>query len=466
MDLPRVGISEIEDLGAARLAAVRIATAADGLPLVLVVDRGESPEELLAPLAARLGYGEAEDYQDEPLGAVVEQAARLLRERDLQQVETPSGRRECFISRQPLGRISGATLLSRLLTPGAVQLPAPNADQAMDTRATAFEQEQQPRPPGSRDPAPRVRAELGELRLVLPLDASGTDPALASRRIHREDRTYQFLAARPLVPETLAAFGGGHWRGESPHHLFPPVEGPVSDLAGYQAAREEALLAEHFATWTFHVPRQEVCGAVLSVARGLAGLHAAGEVHGDVKPANVLATAAGVECIDSLALTPGLPSVALTPGWAAPEQVIGQPVSPATDQYPLGLMLCRLLGGVVYGEEVTVVVPTGGSSTERFTMMKNPGVYLDAQSAPVAAAGVPVWQGLLARCLAFEPSHRYPTTEELIAELERVLATHPLQRDLACPLAFGSLARTDAADPRPELAWMVDEQAPALGLMD
>lgn len=40
-----------------------------------------------------------------------------------------------------------------------------------------------------------------------------------------------------------------------------------------------------------------------------------------------------------------------TPGWCAPEQSIGEPVTAKTDVYAIGLLMVLILGGIVGGEE-------------------------------------------------------------------------------------------------------------------
>ena len=100
---------------------------------------------------------------------------------------------------------------------------------------------------------------------------------------------------------------------------------------------------------------QQVCDAVQYA-------HAHFVVHRDLKPANVLVTADGVPKVldfgiatlleGPLALSehshaPRLPQVdPLTPNYASPEQLQGEPVTVASDVYALGMLLFELLAGV------------------------------------------------------------------------------------------------------------------------
>jgi len=94
---------------------------------------------------------------------------------------------------------------------------------------------------------------------------------------------------------------------------------------------------------------------VSSVCGGLAALHRAGLVHGDVKPANILRVD-GVwklgdttcmhgcapednEALDIL----GKPGALSTPAYRAPELCGGKPPTPETDVYALGLVFLQLL---------------------------------------------------------------------------------------------------------------------------
>ncbi|MEW2275278.1 PQQ-binding-like beta-propeller repeat protein [Streptomyces sp. SID685] len=84
----------------------------------------------------------------------------------------------------------------------------------------------------------------------------------------------------------------------------------------------------------------------VSIAHTLRDIHAAGFIHRDLKPPNIVVTADGPRIIDfgiarpehglTLTTTGQIP---VTPGYGAPEQVLGQRVAPAADIFSLGAVL-------------------------------------------------------------------------------------------------------------------------------
>nr|WSY51296.1 serine/threonine-protein kinase [Streptomyces sp. NBC_00886] len=101
-----------------------------------------------------------------------------------------------------------------------------------------------------------------------------------------------------------------------------------------------------------------------SLADTLADIHAAGFIHRDLKPPNIVLTSDGPRVIDfgiarpehglTLTTTGQAP---VTPGYGAPEQVLGQRVTPAADVFSLGAVLAYAVTGkrTFEGSHVAVV---------------------------------------------------------------------------------------------------------------
>ncbi len=172
----------------------------------------------------------------------------------------------------------------------------------------------------------------------------------------------------------------------------------------------------------------------LSICAALHYAHQQRVVHGDLKPSNILVTPDGqVKLLDfgiaELMDVTGAPDGAtrsapwLTPAYASPEQVRGQPLSILTDVYSLGVVLYELLAGS-RPYEVERHTP---AEVERIVCTREPPPPSTRVHAPRerrALAGD--LDTIVLMALAKEPTRRYPSVSGLAADLTRYLDGEPI----------------------------------------
>lgn len=163
----------------------------------------------------------------------------------------------------------------------------------------------------------------------------------------------------------------------------------------------------------------QVCGAVAYAHRNLV-------IHRDIKPSNVLVDADGhIRLLDfgigQFADAPGERTHtiwrALTPGYAAPEQLRGDPPSTAIDVYGLGALLHRLLTGR------TPQVASEWTETTR------PSLLVRDHADAYHRHYVPLRNDLdrvLLKALAEAPEQRYSSAEAFADDLRRWLDGRPV----------------------------------------
>jgi serine/threonine protein kinase len=172
----------------------------------------------------------------------------------------------------------------------------------------------------------------------------------------------------------------------------------------------------------------------LDVLAAVAHAHSHLIVHRDIKPTNVFVTEDGtVKLLDfgiaKLLDEPGSggltkSAVALTPQYAAPEQLTGQKITTATDVYSLGLVLYQLLTGKS---------PHAGYDASSAGLIQ--AVLTEDPPRPsVAATESPIrprsLQGdldnIILKALKKTPAERYPSAEAFAADLRGYLNHEPI----------------------------------------
>lgn len=187
----------------------------------------------------------------------------------------------------------------------------------------------------------------------------------------------------------------------------------------------------------------------LDVLAAVAHAHSNLVVHRDLKPSNILVTEQGevklldfgiaaLMSSDGADVTPltGRIGPGLTPGYAAPEQVLGQPITTATDVYALGTVLFELLAGRRPSSP--------GDESQSAAQWIQRTLESDAPRLSDAAAR-DAWRrslrgdldNIVAMALRRNPEERYRTAELLAQDLRHYLAHEPVS---ARPRSVGYLA--------------------------
>ncbi len=252
----------------------------------------------------------------------------------------------------------------------------------------------------------------------------------------------RFRAERQILanlqhPHITRLVDGGTTDEGLPYLVMSYVEGERVDLF---CDRKALSVAQRLRLFT------EICEAVDFAHRNLV-------VHRDLKPSNILIDETGAPQLldfgiaklidqDQLDLTMVRTSVdarVMTPEYASPEQVRGEPVSIATDVYALGVLLYRLLTGrSPYG--------SGHSSAHSLStaiLSEDPKKPSSVVTGETAAADLSRQRGLrpeqlrgtlsgdldniILKCLQKEPERRYRTASDLADDIARHLNRQPIE---------------------------------------
>jgi serine/threonine-protein kinase len=226
------------------------------------------------------------------------------------------------------------------------------------------------------------------------------------------------ILARMAHPNIARLYDGGIGEHGVPYFAMEYVEGsPISRYVDEHQLDVTATLRLFLL----------VCDAVQYAHRNLV-------VHRDLKPSNIFVAGDGAPKLLDFGVAKVLSTTdvdpahtatrVFTPDYAAPEQILGQPVTTATDVYSLGVVLYELLTGAKPYSFNRTSAP--GDLTEQMDATA-PSL---SRRAPMDAHRRRQLRGDLDRIvltmLAREPERRYGTVEALSNDIRRFLDGRPI----------------------------------------
>ena len=258
----------------------------------------------------------------------------------------------------------------------------------------------------------------------------GTVDGDAARRFRAERR----ILAELNHPGIARLLDGGMTDDGRPYLVMEYVDGPPIDVYCSENALSTRGVLELF---------RKVCDAVQFA-------HGRLVVHRDIKPANILVPSNGSPKLLDFGIaklladdpTTGDPRLTrtglrpMTPSYASPEQVQGEPISTATDVYALGVLLYELLTGVLpYPAEATAgrtledAILSHTPAAPSVALTTRPGARTTSGATRNAAARS--LRGdldtIALKALQKDPARRYASVEQLSDDLGRHLSGLPVR---------------------------------------
>ncbi len=303
-----------------------------------------------------------------------------------------------------------------------------------------------------RDPIPdRSGERVGPYRLIERIGAGGMATVYLAERVDgqwsqlvavkvirrgldTEDIVRRFIAERQILsslqhPNIARLLDGGSTEEGLPFLVMEIVDGvPISAHCDDQRLSIEARLR-----------------LFVEVCRAVAHAHGNLVVHRDIKPSNILVTKQGVPKLLDFGIAKLLDDPdeggsktrtghqLLTPQYASPEQVRGEPITTASDVYQLGILLCRLLSGH-RPYDVSALSPAQAELKITESVPEPPSRLADQATAEAFGTTLDRLtrrlggdlDTIVLTAIRKQPVNRYSSVEALANDIERYLAGLPI----------------------------------------
>lgn len=268
------------------------------------------------------------------------------------------------------------------------------------------------------------------------------------RAVRDDDQFHKQVALKVLRYGLDSEFAGVRFRYE--RQILAQLEHPniARLIDGGQTSAEEEEIPYLVMELVSGAPITTYCRAkrlslaarlqlFLAVCAAVRYAHAHMVVHRDIKPGNILVDAEGAPKLLDFGIAklmdPSLNAGELsrtstgfrmmTPEYASPEQVRGEPVTAATDIYSLGAVLYEMLSGE-RAHRITKDDPLEVAKVVCQTAMTRPSLRAPAAMRKALEGDL---DNIVLKALSKEPARRYQSVDEFAEDVRRYLAGLPVR---------------------------------------
>lgn len=250
---------------------------------------------------------------------------------------------------------------------------------------------------------------------------------LLRRGLDSEDVLGRFIQERRILarlehPAIARLIDGGMCADGLPWIAMELVEGqPISGFAENQSLSQTASLQ-----------------LLIAVSEAVDYAHRRLVVHRDLKPSNVLVTADGSPRLLDFGIAKLLDDSEeqahtstglrlMSPAYAAPEQLHGQPITVATDVYALGLLSYELLTGTLPHRRRSSTLAELEAALPADAERPSVAARRFAAGGTLSGRGIDAdLDTIVLKALAIEPDRRYPSAAAFADDLRRYLEGRPI----------------------------------------